>query len=164
MMDQYLIEIGRQVYLTENGAIGLTELNIHLRKFTTDQVKIMIARNLQQVERIESKIGKSKDIEEEVFLLSNSTEFAQEDVPMLRTNPEQVIEKYYSGAVVLLMAYGVDLQALFDNKDLWNIDDISRAERILGWEPTFTFRGFYENLKADRYSRDYMFIEETSVQ
>ena len=50
MMDQYLIEIGRQVYLTENGAIGLTELNLHLRKFTTDQVKTMIARNLQQVE------------------------------------------------------------------------------------------------------------------
>jgi len=124
----------------------------------------MIVRNLQQVERIESKIGKSKDIEEGVFLLSSSTEFTQEGVLMLRTNPEQVIEKYYSGAVVLLMAYGVDLQALFDNKDLWKIDDISRAERILGWEPTFTFRGFYENLKADRYSRDYMFIEETSVQ
>jgi len=124
----------------------------------------MIVRNLQQVERIESKIGKSKDIEEGVFLLSSSTEFTQEGVLMLRTNPEQVIEKYYSGAVVLLMAYGVDLQALFDNKDLWKIDDISRAERILGWGPTFTFRGFYENLKADRYSRDYMFIEETSVQ
>ena len=124
----------------------------------------MIVRDLQQVERIESKIGKSKDIEEGVFLLSSSTEFTQEGVLMLRTNPEQVIEKYYSGAVVLLMAYGVDLQALFDNKDLWKIDDISRAERILGWEPTFTFRDFYENLKADRYSRDYMFIEETSVQ
>ena len=54
----------------------------------------MIVRNLQQVERIESKIGKSKDIEEGVFLLSSSTEFTQEGVLMLRTNLEQVIEKY----------------------------------------------------------------------
>ena len=73
MMDQYLIEIGRQVCLTSNGTTGLTESNIHLRKFTTDQVKTMIARNLQQVEKIESKIGKSKDIEERVELLSRQT-------------------------------------------------------------------------------------------
>jgi len=51
MMDQHLIEIGRQVCLTQNGTTGLTESNIHLRKFTTDQVKTMIARNLQQVEK-----------------------------------------------------------------------------------------------------------------
>ena len=36
MMDQYLIEIGRQVYITKNGTIRLTESNIHLRKFATD--------------------------------------------------------------------------------------------------------------------------------
>ena len=70
MMDQYLIQIGRQVSLTPNATTGLTESNVHLRKFTTDQVKTMIARNLQQVERIESKMGKSEDIEEKVELLS----------------------------------------------------------------------------------------------
>ena len=73
MMDQYLIQIGRQVCLTSNGTTALTESNIHLRKFTTDQVKTMIARNLQQVEKIESKIVKSKDIEERVELLSRQT-------------------------------------------------------------------------------------------
>ena len=70
MMDQYLIEIGRQVCLTPNGTEGLTESNIHLRKFTTKQVKTMIVRNLQQVERIESKIGKSKDNGGKVEFLS----------------------------------------------------------------------------------------------
>ena len=35
MMDQYLIEIGRQVYITKHGTIGLTESNIHLREFAT---------------------------------------------------------------------------------------------------------------------------------
>ena len=33
----------------------------------------MIAKNLQQVEKIDSKIGKSKDIEEKVELLSRQT-------------------------------------------------------------------------------------------
>ena len=70
MMGQYLIEIGRQVCLTHNGATELTESNIHLRKFTKDQVKTMLAKNLQQVEKIDSKIGKSKVIEEKVELLS----------------------------------------------------------------------------------------------
>ena len=73
MMDRYLIEIGRQVCLTPNGTTGLTESNIHLRKFTIDQVKTMISKNLQQVEKIESKIGRSKDIEEKVELLSGQT-------------------------------------------------------------------------------------------
>ena len=73
MMDQYLIEIGRQVCLTPNGTTGLTESNIHLRKFTIDQVKTMIAKNLQQVEKIEGEIGRSKDIEEKVELLSRQT-------------------------------------------------------------------------------------------
>ena len=73
MMDQHIIEIGRKVCLTPNVTTGLTESNIHLRKFTTDQVKTMIARNLQQVGKIESKIGISKDIEGKVELLSRQT-------------------------------------------------------------------------------------------
>ena len=73
MMDQHLIEIGRQVCLTPNNTTGLTESNIHLRKFTTDQVKTMIARNLQQMGKIEIKIGTSKDIEGKVELLSRQT-------------------------------------------------------------------------------------------
>ena len=73
MMDQYLIEIGRQVCLPPNGTAGLTESNIHWRKFTPDQVKTMIAKNLQQVEKIESKIGRSKDMKEKVELLSRQT-------------------------------------------------------------------------------------------
>jgi len=104
----------------------------------------------------------NEDLEHEVFLLSNSTEFTKEDVPMLRTDPEQVIEKYYPGAPALLREYGADLQALYDSKDLWKIDDISKAKRLLGWEPTFTFRDFYENLKAGKYPKDYVFVEPTS--
>ena len=73
MMDQYLIQMGRQVCLPPNGTAGLTESNIHWRKFTPDQVKTMIAKNLQQVEKIESKIGRSKDMEEKVELLSRQT-------------------------------------------------------------------------------------------
>ena len=99
----------------------------------------------------------NEELKHEVFLLSNSTEFTKEDVPMLRTDPETVIEKYYPGAPDLLREYGVDLQALYDSKDLWKIDDISKSERILGWKPTFTFRDFFENLKAGEYSKDHVF-------
>ena len=28
---------------------------------------------------------------------------------------------------------------------------------LLGWKPTFTFRDFYENLKAGKYPKDYVF-------
>ena len=73
MMDQYLIQIGRQVCLPSNGTAGLPESIIHWRKFTPDQVKTMIAKNLQRVKRIESKIGRSKDMEEKVELLSRQT-------------------------------------------------------------------------------------------
>ena len=99
----------------------------------------------------------NEELEHEVFLLSNSTEFTREDVPLLRTDPEKVIEKYYPGAPDLLREYGVDLQALYDSRDLWKIDDISKSERILGWKPTFTFRDFFENLKAGKYSKDHIF-------
>ena len=102
------------------------------------------------------------NLDHEVFLLSGATEFTKEDVPMLRTNPEQVIEKYYPGAAALLKEYGANLEALYASKDLWKIDDISKAERLLGWKPTFTFRDFYENLKAGQYSKDYVFLEEIS--
>ena len=99
----------------------------------------------------------NQTLEHEVFLLSNSTEFTREEVPALRTNPETVIEKYYPGAVSLLTEYGVDMQGLYESKNLWKLDDISKAERLLRWKPTFTFRDFYENLKAGKYPKDYVF-------
>lgn len=103
-----------------------------------------------------------EDLAHEVFLLSGVTEFTKEDVPMLRADPEKVIEKYYPGAPDLLREYGANLQGLYDSKDLWKIDDISKSERILGWKPTFTFRDFYENLKAGKYPKDHIFTEELS--
>ena len=99
----------------------------------------------------------NQTLEHEVFLRCNATEFTREDVPALRTNPEQVIEKYYPGAVSLLTEYGVDMQRLYESKELWKLDDMSKAERLLAWKPTFTFRDFYENLKAGEYTKDYVF-------
>lgn len=101
----------------------------------------------------------NEDLEHEVFMLLNETEFTREDVPLLRTDPETVIERTYPGAVALLTEYGVDMQALYDSKNLWKLDDSSKAERLLGWKPTFGFRDFFDNLEAGKYSKDYVFHE-----
>lgn len=97
----------------------------------------------------------------EVFLLSGSTEFTKEDVPELRTNPRAVVERYYPGACDKLAEYGDgdELQKLFDSRNLWKIDDISHSRKVLGWEPTYNFRNFYDGLMADAFPKDYMFRE-----
>ena len=102
----------------------------------------------------------NETLEHEVFLLCNKTDFTQEDVPALRRNPAEVIDKYYPGAVALLKEYGIDVENIHKSKNLYKLDDISKAKRLLGWEPTFSFRDFYENLKAGKYSKDYIFVEE----
>jgi hypothetical protein len=97
-------------------------------------------------------------LEHEVFLLTNRTEFTPEDVPTLRIDPEQVIEKYYGpGAAALLEEYGIHMDTIKERKVLWKLDDTSKAEQVLGWTPTFTFRDFFENLKAGKYAKDHVF-------
>ncbi len=61
---------------------------------------------------------------------------------------------------LLLKEYGIDVERIHKSRDLYKLDDISKAKRLLGWEPTFSFRDFYENLKAGKYSKDYIFVEE----
>jgi nucleoside-diphosphate-sugar epimerase len=98
-----------------------------------------------------------ESIQHEVFLLSNKTEFAPEEVPALRAHPETVLEKHYPGVLALFKEYGIDWDKLVESKNLWKLDDISKAKRLLGWEPTFTFRDFFERLKAGEYTRDQVF-------
>lgn len=98
----------------------------------------------------------------EVFLLNNRTEFTRADLPLLRTTPEQVIEKYYPEAVALLAEYGFNLEAVNKGRNLWKLDDTSKAERLLGWRTTYTFRDFYEALKAGRYRKGQVFVERTT--
>ena len=97
----------------------------------------------------------NETLEHEVFLLCNKTEFTRADVTDLRKNTAAVVERYYPGAVSLLKEYGIDVEKMTIHK----LDDISKAKRLLGWEPTFSFRDFYENLKAGKYTKDYVFVE-----
>ncbi len=100
----------------------------------------------------------------EVLLLSGATEFQPADVPELRTNPQAVVERYYPGAYAKLATYGEgnELDMLFESRNLWKLDDISHANESLGWEPTYTFRDFYNGLMADEYPKDHMFVEQVS--
>ena len=98
-----------------------------------------------------------ESIQHEVFLLCNKTEFTPDEVPALRTHPETVVEKHYPGVLKLFEEYGIDWDGLVASKNLWKIDDISKAKRLLGWEPTFTFRDFFEGLKAGKYQKGQIF-------
>jgi len=93
----------------------------------------------------------------EVFLLTNATEFTREEVPELRTNPEAVFERHYPGILELYRQYEIDFEGPKQRGKFWKIDDISKAKRLLGWEPTFTLRTFYENLKAGKYTKGQVF-------
>ena len=93
----------------------------------------------------------------EVFLLTNSTEFTRDEVPELRTNPEAVFERHYPGLIALFTQYEIDFQGPKERGKFWKIDDISKAKRLLGWEPTFTLRTFYEKLKAGQYAKGQVF-------
>lgn len=105
-----------------------------------------------------------KNLGHDVLLLSGATEFQPEDVPELRENPRAVMDRYYPGAYAKLGEYGNgdELDQLFASRNLWKLDDITHARTSLGWEPTYTFRDFYEGLMADRYPKDYMFVERVS--
>ena len=93
----------------------------------------------------------------ETFLLTNSTEFTRDEVPELRTNPEAVFERHYPGILELYKQYEIDFEGPKAHGKFLKIDDISKAKRLLGWEPTFTLRTFYENLKAGQYTKGQIF-------
>jgi nucleoside-diphosphate-sugar epimerase len=93
----------------------------------------------------------------ELFLLTNSTEFRPDEVLELRSNPEAVFERHYPGILELYKQYEIDFEGPKQHQKFWKIDDVSKARRLLGWEPTFTLRTFYENLKAGRYTKGQVF-------
>ncbi len=101
----------------------------------------------------------------EVLLLSGATEFQPQDVPELRTNPKTVVERHYPGVYDKMATYGAgdELDRLFESRNLWKIDDISHAKATLGWEPTYTFRDFYQGLMTDAYPKNHMFVERVSA-
>lgn len=122
-------------------------------------VALLMQRSTRRSDMVNAAVLaiEKEGLEHEVFLLTNQTEFTKDEVPMLRTNPEQVIDKHYPGAVALMKEYGIDMEMVKERKLLWKLDDTSKAERLLGWKPSYTFRDFYEDLKAGKYPKDHVF-------
>ncbi len=123
---------------------------------------LLIQRSVTRKDLVRAAVLSIEDetLDHEVFMLCNKTDFTREDVPALRKNAADVMEKYYPGSVALLKEYGIDIDKIHESKNLYKLDDSSKAKRLLGWEPTFCFRDFYENLKAGKYSKDHVFVEE----
>lgn len=78
----------------------------------------------------------------EAFFITQSFPYSAEDTEKLTKDPRSVVEKYYPGAWDWFLKRGITLHPVavyYDN---------SKAKRILGWEPKFTFeRWWIENLK-----------------
>ena len=127
--------------------------------------KLLYQRGLSRYDLVRAAVLaiENESLEHEVFLLTNTVDFRREDVPTLRADPEAAIEKYYPGAVARLKDLGVDLQLIFNQKQLWKLDDNSKAERLLGWKPSFTFRDFYQNMMQGKYKKGQVVKEEVSA-
>ena len=52
---------------------------------------------------------------------------------------------------------GIDMATIKEKKRLLKLEDTSKAEKLLGWKPTFTFRDFSENLMTGKYAKDHVF-------
>ncbi len=78
----------------------------------------------------------------EAFFITQSFPYSSEDTKQLSKDPKSVVEKYYPGAWEWFLNQGITLHPVatyYDN---------SKAKRILGWEPKFTFeRWWTENQK-----------------
>lgn len=166
-LHKYLIEIiaeyfwrieGVRTVVLRNGWFG------YPRGRTVQQMgeALLIQRAVTKSDMVSAAVLalENADLKHEVFLLSNSTEFSREDLPVLRTDIRTVVDKYYGeGATDFLKEHDVDLLKYQDRDELSKLDDISKAGKLLGWKPTFTFGDFYKNLKAGKYPKDYLFFD-----
>jgi nucleoside-diphosphate-sugar epimerase len=78
----------------------------------------------------------------ETFLIHCSKPFVEADWPALAQTPETVIERYWPGSVALLKRHGLQVGPIGRRFD------ISKARRLLGYEPEHNFEQFLARLSA----------------
>lgn len=76
----------------------------------------------------------------EAFLIHCAKPFAESDWPALAQTPETVLERYWPGSVALLKKHGLQIPKIERHFD------ISKARRLLGYEPQHNFEEFLERL------------------
>ena len=85
-----------------------------------------------------------KDFTYNTFCLSSYVPFSKDDLKSLIGNASQKIEEYYPGATELFRRRGYELP-----DTVHRVVDISRARKVLGFEPKFNFHNFLNDLKGE---------------
>lgn len=111
---------------------GLGRLNNWLDRKDVAETNLLALRAIR-----EGKIGY------EEFLIHCSKPFVDSDWPMLKVEPESVVERYYPGSIELLSRNGLKVPKV------WHRFDISKARSILGYNPKRNFAEFLDRLRAE---------------
>lgn len=77
----------------------------------------------------------------EPFLIHCAKPFSDDDWPELTSRPDDVIERYYPGAVNLLADHGLAIPAIHTRFD------ITKAVTVLGYDPQHNFEQFLDRLR-----------------
>ncbi len=89
---------------------------------------------------------KNSNINNDAFNIVSDVPFASVDEEELIANPEQVIEKYYPGAIDIFKQNDIDVNkqlSIWGNRYWLN----EKAKRELGFTPSYNFDGFLKALK-----------------
>jgi nucleoside-diphosphate-sugar epimerase len=85
----------------------------------------------------------AEQFECEAFLIHCHKPFQESDWPQLGENPEPIVEKYFPGALELLKKHDLSVPKIH------TLFDISKAQRVLGYEPQYNFEQFLQRLQAE---------------
>lgn len=129
----------KQADLLEADQLSLNDTNLKVNELLFRQVDIADVVSAHQ----QALIQISK-IDFDQFIISVPTPFKRNDMAMLAISAPTVVEKYVP-----------DFVAEYTRRD-WRMHDLlnrvydsSKASRILGWEPEFTFKRAIEQLRND---------------
>ena len=106
----------------------------------------LVARYLWVMDAAEANLAcvESDRFEDEVFLIGPRTPLTPVDVVEAVWNPEAVLERHWPGSVELLKQAGVSTGP----NSLYPVVSISKARRLLGWTPSYTFSDYLEHLRS----------------
>ena len=88
-------------------------------------------------------IDKARDIGFRRYIISATTPFRREDLPALRDNAPEVVERLFPDCKTL---YAARNWSLFPNIDRVYVNDLAVKE--LGWQPKYDFRHVLESLRT----------------
>ena len=68
--DNYVIEIGNQICINPDGTTGNKKSQLHLKKFTDMEIRILYSHSLRKMDIIERKLPTTESDQERISLLS----------------------------------------------------------------------------------------------